>query len=168
MIAHEFFQVLQTICKTLHRVDVIWAVTGSLGFALQGIDVPVNDIDLQTDKFGAYRIERCFVDQIVRKVTFSSSEKIQSHFGELRINGIKVEIMGALQKRMSDGSWENPVVIRNLRKKIHYQGLIVPVLSLKHEYEAYRKLGRFEKAELIRKHLERSRLELMQGYQDEY
>jgi hypothetical protein len=168
MIAHDFFHVLQTICKTLYRVDMIWAVTGSLGFALRGIDVPVNDIDLQTDKFGAYRIERCFADQIVRKVTFSSSEKIRSHFGELRINGIKVEIMGALQKRLPDGNWETPVVIRNLRKKIHYQGLIVPVLSLKPEYEAYRKLGRFEKAELIRKYLEGNGLEVLQGYQDEY
>ena len=57
MISDEMFNVLKTLCVTLNEVDVIWAVTGSLGFALQGMDIPINDIDLQTDKNGAYQIE---------------------------------------------------------------------------------------------------------------
>jgi 3-methyladenine DNA glycosylase/8-oxoguanine DNA glycosylase len=153
MISEKFAHVLKTICVKLGEADILWAVTGSLGFALQGMNIPVHDIDLQTDKDGAYQIEKSFPDQIVRPVTLSSSENIQSHYGELHIDGVKVEIMGDLQKRLPDGSWEEPVDIRAVKKYAYYRDLTVPVLSLKYEYEAYKKLGRFEKAELIRKHL---------------
>jgi hypothetical protein len=34
-----------------------WVITGSLGMALQGMDIDVHDIDIQTNKEGAYEIE---------------------------------------------------------------------------------------------------------------
>jgi len=153
MISEPFANVLKIICCTLQESEVIWAVTGSLGFVLQGMKLPVHDIDLQTDKAGAYQIEHCFADKIIRPVAFSSSNQLQSHFGELRINGIKVEIMGDLQKKLPNGEWEVPVDIRPIRQEVLFQALCVPVLSLAYEYEAYLKLGRMDKAERIRQYL---------------
>jgi len=133
--------------------EINWAVTGSLGLALQGMDVDVHDIDIQTDKSGAYDIENRLSQHVVRNVEFSTSEKICSYFGELSIDGIKVEIMGDIQKRLPDGIWEDPIDICSNRCFIEYDGLSIPVISLEYECEAYDRLGRTEKADQVRKYL---------------
>ncbi len=102
MINSSLLRVLHQLYKHLRIDEVNWAVTGSLGFVLQGMDVDVHDIDIQTDKSGAYEIERRFSRYVVRNVEFSSSGKIRSHFGELSIDNIKVEIMGDIQKLLPD------------------------------------------------------------------
>ncbi|MBT9132351.1 MAG: hypothetical protein DDT33_00865 [Firmicutes bacterium] len=147
---------LSVLRKTYTRLDdggVSWVVTGSLGFALQGVPVEVHDIDVQTDKEGAYEIERRFSEFVITKVTFSSTERIRSHLGTLMIDGIKVEIMGDIQKRLEDGSWEDPVDLKQHKRIVETQGMQVPVLSLEYEYLAYLRLGRIDKAEMLRKWL---------------
>jgi hypothetical protein len=69
-------------------------MTGSVGFALQGVLIEPKDIDIQTDERGAYEIERRLSEFVTKRVTFFSPERIRSHFGELMIDEIKVEIMG--------------------------------------------------------------------------
>ena len=101
MIPSRHRQTVRIVHDRLQDAHVDWAITGSLGLALHGIDVQVNDIDIQTDASGAYRIEKVFEENVVRKVEFAESEKIRSHFGELEVEGVKVEIMGALQKKRS-------------------------------------------------------------------
>lgn len=137
--------------------DINWVITGSLGFWLQGLEIEVNDIDVQTDKVGAYQIEEEFSGFVTKPVTFCSSEKIKSHFGALSINGIKVEIMGDIQKRDAEGVWDRPVDLSEYREYVEIEGMHIPVLSLAYEYEAYRKLGRVEKAEKLKARLERNR-----------
>ena len=114
------------------------------------MEVEVDDIDLQTDSAGAYVIENAFSGNVVRKVQPSVSGKIASHWGELEIEGVKVEIMGALQKKSPDGTWEPPVEVNRHRKFVPFEGMRLPVMSLKYEEQAYRKLGRTEKADRIR------------------
>ncbi|MEW9032861.1 MAG: hypothetical protein AB2404_09090 [Planifilum fimeticola] len=121
------------------------------GMALQGMPVTVNDIDIQTDRSGAYEMERRFTPFVTRKVTFSEAETIRSHFGSLTIDGIRVEIMGDIQKRLEDGSWEEPVDPARFRLYVDRDGMRIPVLSLEYEYRAYLRLGRREKAEKIRR-----------------
>ena len=154
MIDSRFAKALHQLHNNLNMDEINWAVTGSLGFVLQGMDVDVHDIDIQTDKSGAYDIEHRFSRYVVRNVEFSYSEKVRSHFGELSIDGIKVEIMGDIQKRLPDGTWEDPIDICSNRCFINYDGLSIPVMSLEYECEAYYKLGRTEKAEQIRRYWE--------------
>jgi hypothetical protein len=89
--------VLRQLFTELKESQVIWAVTGSLSFALQGLPLEPHDIDIQTDTEGAYEIERRFSSQMGRKVAFSSTKRMRSHFGALLIEGIVVEIMGDIQ-----------------------------------------------------------------------
>ena len=154
MIAPRFLNVLRYISTNLDDAQVDWVVAGSLGFALHGLEVEVHDIDLQTDRSGSYEIERRFSHHLVQKIVFSSTATIRSYFGKLRIDGVKVEIMVDLQKRLPDGSWEIPVDVRKYRRFVEIDGLSVPVLSLEYECEAYRKLGRTEASELLRRWLE--------------
>ena len=117
------------------------------------MELEVDDLDLQTSSAGAYDIEKVFAENIVRSVRFSRSDKIASHWGELNIDGVKVEIMGALQKKLPDGTWESPVDIKTHREFITFEGMVLPVLSLAYEEQAYRILGRIERADQIKEWL---------------
>jgi hypothetical protein len=130
--------------------DVPWAVTGSTGFALQGVPVAVHDVDVQTDAAGAYEIARRFAAEVTAPVRPAESARIRSHFGALLVDGIAVEIMGDIQKRRPDGTWEAPVDVARHRRWVTLDdGLRVPVLALEYEATAYRMLGRHETAEML-------------------
>lgn len=149
----RFFEVLRLIHSRLRHLPHPWVLTGSLGMALQGMPVAVHDIDLQTDRAGAYTIADRLVAFITQPVHERISERLRSHFGRLEIHGIRVEIMGDIQKWV-DGAWEPPVDIARYRRWVDYEGLRLPVLDLTYEYQAYLKLGRQAKAAQIRAWLE--------------
>ncbi len=149
-----YLNVLRQIYTRLKDSNINWAVTGSFGFALQNVPATPHDIDLQTDKAGAYEIERLLSEYVTRNVAFSSAENIRSHFGALTIDGIKVEIMGDISKRLGDGIWEKPVDLERYKQFVKVEDMRVPVLSLEYEYQAYVKLGRIKKAQMLRKVLQ--------------
>jgi hypothetical protein len=157
MLNPVYIDVLRIIYGRLNKTNINWVITGSLSFVLQGVPIEPDDIDIQTDEAGAYEIERCFSEFVTKRVTFSSTKRIRSHFGELRIDGVKVEIMGDVQKRLEDGTWDHQVVLGCYKRVIEVKGMQISVLSLEYEYQAYLKLGRIEKAEMLRKWLQERR-----------
>lgn len=154
MIVSNYLSVLGKIYSQLKDCKAAWVISGSLGMVLQGMEMDVHDIDIQTDKQGAFEIEKQLSDYVVVPVQFSPSERICSYLGRLDIDGVKVEIMGDLQKRIGDQTWEVPVRVESYRRWVHSNGMEIPVLSLEYEYQAYLKLGRLEKAERLRKWLQ--------------
>ena len=152
---NKYLDVLRKIYDQLENNSINWAITGSFNFWLQGLTIKVNDIDIQTDEDGAYQIEKRLKAFQVKSVIFSSADNIQSHFGELNIDGVKVEIMGDIQKKNPNGDWENPTDLSRYKKFVEIEGMRVPVLSLDYEYDAYLKLGRYEKAELLKNWLDK-------------
>jgi hypothetical protein len=146
----EHHTALQRLVGALRGRNVVWALTGSTSFALQGVPVVPKDVDVQTDEPGAYLIQDLFREHITRGVALSAADRIRSHFGALRLGGIDVELMGALQKRREDGTWEPPVDVARLRVYVPFGDAGVPVLPLEYEYRAYARLGRVDTAALIR------------------
>ena len=132
MISQAYLRVLYKLYGRLNNSDVNWVITGSFGFALQGVPINPRDIDIQTDKEGAYKIERLFSEFVASPVRFSSAENIRSYFGVLVIDGIKVEIMGDIQKRVDD-RWEPPVDISKYKRLVDVEGMKIPVLDLEYE-----------------------------------
>jgi len=59
--------------------------------------------------------------------------------------------MGGVQYRGVDGTWEEPADWASHKQVIEVGGLQVSVLSLAYEYEAYQKLGRADKVDLLRR-----------------
>lgn len=145
----RYLEVLETLSTTLDRRSVTWALTGSTSFALQDVPLTPNDIDVQTTESGAYEIEELFSEQVINPVSFSESDAIRSHYGALELNGVRVEVMGALQKRRTDGTWESPVDITEHRRFVDIVDIRIPVLSLQYEAEAYERLGRSARAALL-------------------
>ncbi len=121
--------------------------------ALQGVLVDVHDIDIQTDQEGAYEVEHRLIDYVKQPVRYSAAERIRSHLGVLEIDGIKVEIMGALQKRIDHQGWEDPVEVKRFQRWVEIDEMRIPVLSLEYEQQAYQNMGRVEKAEMLRQWL---------------
>ncbi|HEX7065215.1 MAG TPA: hypothetical protein VF199_09155 [Bacillales bacterium] len=48
------------IYERLQEQKIPWVLTGSLAFAMQGVPLTPNDIDIQTDRDGAVAIENLF------------------------------------------------------------------------------------------------------------
>ena len=156
MIESAYLNALREIYLRLEDYQLSWAVTGSLGLALQGMVVEIHDIDIQTSQPGSYEIESLLSEYVVQAVHYKPSERIRSHFGSLVIAGIKVEIMGAVQHLITDQVWEEPVNVEKYRHRVNFDGMQIPVLSLEYEYQAYLGLGRIEKADKIKQWLEES------------
>ena len=156
MINPAFLDVLRQLYARLNGADINWAVTGSLGFALQGVPMPeVHDIDLQSDAAGAYDIEQLFADHVTRKVKLSAANRIRSHFGALQIDGIKIEIMGDVEKRMDEASdWERPPELKQVKRYVQIDEMCVPVMDREYECQAYREMGRVATANLLREWLD--------------
>jgi hypothetical protein len=148
-------QVLWKIVSLLKDKDINWVLTGSTGMALQGMPLEVHDIDLQTDEAGAYEIDRLLADYAVKPVRYKPSERIRSHFGEFMMDGVEVEVMGDMVKLLDNSTWEPSVDIAALRCWVEIDGSLVPVLPLEYEYQAYLKMGRFERAEMLRAFIEK-------------
>jgi hypothetical protein len=148
---------LQWLYEALSPTEIVWALTGSTSFALQGLAVTPHDIDIQTDAPGAYAIERHFSTYVTQPVAFSAAQNIRSHFGRFTINGLVVEVMGDIQKRQADGPWEPSVPLKRYINYIVYQEMRLPVLSLAYEHQAYLMLGRIERARMIEEYLQQHR-----------
>jgi hypothetical protein len=141
------------LCLILERVPpkaFPWALTGSAGLRLQGVEVPVDDLDLQTDRQGAQEITRRLADVVEEPLHYWKTERMRSYFSVLKVNEIRVEVMGEIRKRMPDGSWETPIEVDRIRCWVEVEQLLVPVVDLSHELIAYEILGRVQVVERIR------------------
>ena len=149
-----FDPVISQLHDRLETLPHPWTFTGSLSMALQGMDLEIHDIDVQSDREGAYAIQALFPEFIIRPVAFSGTERVRSHFGALEIAGVKVEIMGDMQGRPLEDDWIAPPFLPDLIHRVEYAGMRLPVLDLEYEYTAYARMGRAAKAARIRHFLD--------------
>lgn len=147
---------LRTLKHLLTLLDDLtepWAITGSLGLALQGVDVSVNDIDIQTNQPGAYLLQQRLSPYTIQPVTLRQSSHLRSHLGRFNVGGIQVEVIGDIQKRTPNTPWSPPPNLPIIIHHIQLNTRLIPVLALAYEAEAYQALGRLETAAKIRQTL---------------
>ena len=148
MIERRYLSALRRICNRLSGLKHPWAITGSLGLALQGVAVDVHDVDIQTNKEGAYQIVDLLTEKVVKPVSFLESEGIRSHFGQIETEGCIIEIMGDIEKK-SELGWEGPPRLSEILRIVRFEELSVPVLDLDYERTAYGQLNRMTTVEAI-------------------
>lgn len=145
----------------MHRVpptEHLWVLTGSAGLRLQGVDIPVHDLDLQTDEKTIKLLELKLAEFMKVPVHIWESEHTLSYHGQAEIQGLQVEFLGDVRHRGEDGAWQPPLDIRSVLMWVEWRGLHVPVLSLVHEALAYEQMGRTQKAQLIRAAIQKGML----------
>jgi hypothetical protein len=151
----EHTRVLRLLIEKISPAAWTWALTGSASLRLQGIDVPVNDLDLQTDAQTIYVIERRLAGFMRTPVHVWESEHTLSHHGQAEIHGLCVELLGDVRHRSPEGDWEPAVDVSSTCIWLGWLAFQVPVFTLEHEARAYEKMGRMERTELIRAAIKR-------------
>jgi hypothetical protein len=128
----------------------LWALTGSAGLRLQGVNIPVHDLDLQTDAKTIYFLEEKLAEFMKIPVHIWETEHTRSYHGQADVHGLQVELLGDVRHRAADSSWDSPLDLESVRVWVEWKHIQIPVLSLPHEALAYQRMGRVQKAELIR------------------
>jgi hypothetical protein len=153
LIPPDYLAVLRELYNRLEETDIVWVLTGSLGLAIKGIPLTPHDIDIQTNRAGVYEFARIFADDLVQEPFFWETQHTQSWVAKFEIDGIQVEVLGDMRHRDEDGGWDDPPNLAVLRLYIQVAEMRVPTLSLDFEEEAYRSMGRYDKAALIAQYL---------------
>jgi hypothetical protein len=93
----KFVRTLGIISEKLASEGVDWAVAGSFGLFLLGVDVKPNDIDIivSTDKI--FRVGEILKEYEVFAVRYKSSDFLESNIGAFDIDGVEVEVMDDLK-----------------------------------------------------------------------
>lgn len=140
---------LELLMERIPPDEVFWVLTGSGGLRLQGVDVEVHDLDIQSDESGVYEIARRMERFVEQQPRMQEGKRLRSHLGALRVWGVQLELIGDIQHRKPDGAWDEPVNLLSIRRWIAWKTRSVPVLDLAYEARAYRLLGRQSKVEAI-------------------
>lgn len=155
MLGSTHIEVLELITELAAKEPgLVWALTGSTSFALQGMDVQVHDIDIQTDRDSAYKLGGLLAEYCLEPVRFCGRSKMRSHFGRFQVGQVEVEVMGDIEKRLPDGSWGAAPPLAPLTRYVDLAGMRLPVLDLRYEAKAYRAMGRAARAEEIERYVE--------------
>jgi hypothetical protein len=128
------------------RVD--WLVGGSVAAALWGVEFVPRDIDVFTDRDGAYEAARLLGGDR-DGVRFSSTGVVRSHFGSLRLGEVTVEIMGGFQTCRPGGGWRPAVDVTAERVWIVFDRTSLPIAPPGLLARIYRDLGRADRAEAL-------------------
>jgi len=129
--------------------QIHWALTGSAGLRLQGVEVPIHDLDIQSDRAGVDEIVSQILTEVIEAPMIKESPRMRSYFGVALIAGVKVELMGDIQHRLPDGNCEAPIDVLTYLRWVDWEGRRVPVLDLNYEAQAYARMGRSDKTSAI-------------------
>jgi hypothetical protein len=150
MIDPNFSSALHMLYDRLENSDLRWAITGSLGMVLHGMDLEIHDIDIQSDLEDAYLIQALFSHRMVEPVHDRRTEILRSQFGSFNFSGVQVEIMGGMQRKQPDNAWSDPIKVEEHSDLVVFEEMNLPVMKLDYEYHAYLAMGRMEKAQKIK------------------
>jgi hypothetical protein len=144
---------LAAMLQRLPPAEYRWALTGSGGLRLQGVDVPVHDLDVQTDEATLRRMEEALADCMTTPVHLWESPGMRSLDGKARLEGIEIELLANIAHCLPDGSWSSRTDLSRLLW-LDWHGLRLAVFPLEDELAAYEAMGRSAKADQIRKYLD--------------
>jgi len=137
------------LTQKLKYMSEKWAIIGSFGQVLQGVNIVPNDIDIITTKEGVLKIQSIFKEFVIQKVSYSTTDSMRSYFGVIEINFCKIEFFGEIENLLSNNSWEAHIEWEKNITEIIIGKIKVPVITLEYELIVCNKLFNVERAALI-------------------
>jgi len=131
-----------------------WVLTGSAGLRIQGVDVPVHDLDIQTKQETIYLLEQRLASYMKTPVHLWKTPGMRSLDGKAEVAGIEIELLANISHKLPDGSWSSFADFSHL-VHVELSGLLIPVFSLEDELDAYEAMGRSQKVAMIRETIAR-------------
>ncbi len=136
-------KVLRRLAGELEQLGIDYKVVGGASIALHGVRQPVKDLDIELSVEHAYRFGENYREYTIQAVQWSKSPQYRSHFGKFEIDGVPIDVMGALEWR--EGEQWKPTWTRTL-DLIEMEGVSVRASWLEEETLAYIRRGRLERA----------------------
>lgn len=99
-------EALMVVVRALQ--DLPYVVAGSTAAYLHGLDLAPHDIDILTNREGAYLADGRLREHVQVPVAYSDSREYSSHLGLYRVRGTRVEVMGDLVLKRPPVSYRVP------------------------------------------------------------
>lgn len=103
-LSEQHTKVLRFLMENIPPAENPWALTGSASLRLQGVDLSVHDLDLQTDAERVFLLEQELVDFMKVPVHLWETEHTLSYHGQAEIQGLQVELLGDIRHRQPDSA----------------------------------------------------------------
>lgn len=129
-----------------------YAIRGTAGLLLQGMDMNVDDIDILCSKETALKCNDSLKKFMVEKVDYKESDKFKSYYGKFNIEKVQTEIMGNWQIKNRRGKWSaafqaSPSEITYIKK----DKMEIPVTRIETELQMFMLMGRWNAYHKIKK-----------------
>lgn len=141
MVERRIIEALKVVYAKFKDEEIRWVLIGTTSLALQGLDIVIRDIDILTDRAGAFMIGELLREYEVKPVEFGRSGIFESYYGVFEIEDCIVEVMGELKERIGEG-WLSAIQRLDCPKIVQIEGMGIPVSSLEEQLMAYERLGR--------------------------
>jgi len=146
MLKPKIIRVLRIIYQKLKNQKIKWVLVGSTSLALQDVKIKPKDIDILTDREGAFKINKLLKEYEIKPVKFGclkigGKELFESYLGKFKIKGVKVEVMGNLKEKLGR-KWIYLHKRLKSPKIIKIKGMKIPVSPLEEQLKSYSRLGR--------------------------
>ena len=146
-VRHEdLYEALGIVYDSISEERVNWHLNGSFNLLVQGMDVEVHDLDIETDEAGLQvfreKLKEFLQDDRYRK-------DIEAHALLLQIEGVQVEIL----------AHDNPeLAMLSEAKTSNIEEMNIPILTYEKAKKFYKMIGMDEKVKMIDQHLEELRI----------
>lgn len=137
-------KILEIVKSIAQKLEVIsYVLIGSVNLYLQGIKVNVRDVDILTTPEGIRKIDTILAEYRTKEIYFDETEGRNSWRSFYEIEGIEIEVLGNVTN-----AYRNPESVHR-KVLVEIDGVELPCLVLAEEIEAYKLMGRPEKAKMI-------------------
>lgn len=130
-----------------------FAIRGTAGLVLQGLEMNVDDIDVLTDEETALACNDLLAEYLIEEVAFKESEKFKSYFGKFEIESVPVEIMGEWQIKDNKGIWSQPFNASERIKLDKGDKDDIYVTAIEDELKMFALMGRWTAYQKIKKQI---------------
>ncbi len=137
----DLYEALGIVYDAISEEKLNWHLNGSFNLLAQGMELPVHDIDIETDEAGLL----IFREKLIEFIEEDKYRKdIEAHSLLLDIDGVQVEILAHDNPELS--------MITEI-KIINVEGMEIPVLPYEKAKKFYKMVGMNKKVMLIEEHL---------------
>ena len=175
ILSPKLLQVVIRLGGELKDLNAKWGVGGDAGEIIKGVHLRTDHLELLTTKEGCDEICRLLAEHVT--LAPRESEKrlprdadveskmypvfVKSHFAELTLDGVRVEVHGDQQIKVGEWDWGDALDFEPDYSYIVHEK--VPIVPLRLKQELDLGLGWLDRLELIGKALETGQHHIAQG-----
>lgn len=147
MISKDIESVLDEIIPACALLHFDYVFVGRTALVLQGIDVPISDVDIATHKEGVFGFAYTFNKYVLTPPCWSETQQMAGYFSQYIIQNVLVEIMGETHNKISGQLLPyNPI---KHTTPVIFKGNLISTMQLEDQLITNLLLERFDRVEIL-------------------